>query len=118
MNGRKGLVKFGALLGMGGMALACSAAADAGVVVAVAGPMTGEYASGGDQFRKGAEQAVKDINAAGGVLGQQLDLVVGDDVCDPKQAVSVANSFVNKKVVFVDGHWCSSSTLPDRKSVV
>jgi branched-chain amino acid transport system substrate-binding protein len=112
MNGRNGLVKFGAVLGMGGMALACSVSAGAGVVVGVAGPMTGEYASGGDQFRKGAEQAVRDINAAGGVLGQQLDLVVGDDVCDPKQAVSVANSFVNKKVAFVDGHWCSSSTLP------
>jgi branched-chain amino acid transport system substrate-binding protein len=112
MNGRKGLIGMGAVLSMGGLALACSAAADASVLVGVAGPMTGEYASGGDQFRKGAEQAVKDINASGGVLGQQLDLVVGDDVCDPKQAVSVANSFVNQKVAFVDGHWCSSSTLP------
>jgi branched-chain amino acid transport system substrate-binding protein len=93
MNGRKGLIGMGAVLSMGGLALACSAAADASVLVGVAGPMTGEYASGGDQFRKGAEQAVKDINASGGVLGQQLDLVVGDDA-------------------LVDGHWCSSSTLP------
>ena len=67
MNGRKRLVGMGAVLSMGGLALACSAAADASVLVGVAGPMTGEYASGGDQFRKGAEQAVKDINASGGV---------------------------------------------------
>ena len=112
MDRRKSWSSWGVMLGVGGLALACSGYASANIVVGVAGPMTGEYASGGEQFRKGAEQAVKDINASGGVLGQQLDLTVGDDVCDPKQAVSVANSFVNKKVAFVDGHWCSSSTLP------
>ncbi|PFH19297.1 MULTISPECIES: branched-chain amino acid ABC transporter substrate-binding protein [Burkholderia] len=112
MNGRKKLKGMSAAIGVGGAALLYAASASASLNVAVAGPMTGEYASGGEQFRKGAEQAVKDINAAGGVLGQQLNLIVGDDVCDPKQAVSVANDFVNKKVAFVNGHWCSSSTLP------
>jgi branched-chain amino acid transport system substrate-binding protein len=112
MNGLKQSMNVVAGIGLGGLALTWSVAACANVVVGVAGPMTGEYASGGEQFRRGAEQAVKDINATGGLLGQKVDLVVGDDVCDPKQAVSVANSFVNKKVVFVDGHWCSSSTLP------
>ena len=81
-------------------------------LVAIAGPMTGQYASAGDQIRKGAEMAVADINAKGGVLGQKLKLEVGDDACDPKQAVSVANTMVNKKIVFMHGHWCSSSTIP------
>ena len=81
-------------------------------LVAIAGPMTGQYASAGDQIRKGAEMAVADINAKGGVLGQKLKLEVGDDACDPKQAVSVANSMLNKKIVFMHGHWCSSSTIP------
>lgn len=81
-------------------------------LVAIAGPMTGQYASAGDQIRKGAELAVADINAKGGVLGQKLKLEVGDDACDPKQAVSVANAMVNKKIVFMHGHWCSSSTIP------
>lgn len=112
MNRRKCLIKMGAAVSLGGAALLGATAASAAINVGVAGPMTGEYASGGAQFRKGAEQAVKDINASGGLLGQQLNLIVGDDVCDPKQAVSVANDFVNKKVEFVDGHWCSSSTLP------
>ena len=34
--------------------------------------------------------AVNDLNA-GGVLGEQLSLKIGDDACDPKQAVAVAN---------------------------
>jgi len=80
--------------------------------VAIAGPMTGQYASAGDQIRKGAEMAVADINARGGVLGEKLVLEVGDDACDPKQAVSVANTMVNKGIVFMHGHWCSSSTMP------
>ena len=81
-------------------------------LVEIAGPMTGQYASAGDQIRKGAEMAIADINAKGGVLGQKLKLEIGDDACDPKQAVSVANTMVNKKIVFMHGHWCSSSTIP------
>ncbi|GAB7129597.1 branched-chain amino acid ABC transporter substrate-binding protein [Silvimonas sp. JCM 19000] len=89
-----------------------SASAFADYEVAIAGPMTGEYASAGEQIRKGAEMAIADINAKGGVLGQKLKLEIGDDACDPKQAVSVANAMVNKHIVFMHGHWCSSSTIP------
>jgi branched-chain amino acid transport system substrate-binding protein len=87
-------------------------AARADIVIATAGPITGQYAVFGDQMKRGAEMAVKDINAKGGVLGQQLKLEVGDDACDPKQAVAVANQFVNKGVVFVAGHFCSGSSIP------
>ena len=64
------------------------------ITVAVAGPMTGGQATFGRQMRNGAEQAVADINAAGGVLGRKLKLEVGDDACDPKQARSVAEKLV------------------------
>jgi branched-chain amino acid transport system substrate-binding protein len=74
--------------------------------------MTGQYAIFGDQMKRGAEMAVKDLNAAGGVLGEQLTLEVGDDACDPKQAVAVANQMVNAEVVFVAGHFCSGSSIP------
>lgn len=87
-------------------------AAWADTAVAIAGPMTGQYASTGDQIRKGAEMAIADINARGGVLGQKLVLEIGDDACDPKQAVAVANQMVNKKIAFMHGHYCSSSTIP------
>ena len=96
------------VLALGGF----STAAMADLAVAIAGPMTGQYASAGDQIRKGAEMAIADINARGGVLGEKLKLEIGDDACDPKQAVSVANTMVNKGIVFMHGHWCSSSTIP------
>ncbi len=106
--------KLGSLLA--GVALCAStliaAPARADITVAIAGPMTGQYASAGAQIRRGAELAITDINTAGGVLGQKLKLEIGDDACDPKQAVSVANAMVNKKIVFMHGHWCSSSTIP------
>jgi branched-chain amino acid transport system substrate-binding protein len=87
-------------------------AAYADTLIATAGPMTGEYASFGEQMKRGAEMAVKDINAKGGVLGQQLKLDVGDDACDPKQAVAVANKFASEGVKFVAGHFCSGSSIP------
>jgi branched-chain amino acid transport system substrate-binding protein len=86
--------------------------AQAETVIATAGPMTGQYAIFGDQMKRGAEMAVKDLNAAGGVLGEELVLKVGDDACDPKQAVAVANQMVNEGVVFMAGHFCSGSSIP------
>jgi len=97
------------------MALAVSTAWADDIQVATVGPITGQYASFGEQMKRGAEMAVKDINAAGGVLGQQLALNVGDDACDPKQAVAVANQMVSKGVKFVDGHFCSGSSIPASK---
>ncbi len=86
--------------------------ARAETLVAIAGPMSGQYASAGDQIRMGAELAIAEINAKGGVLGEKLKLVVGDDACDPKQAVAVANRMATSGIVFMHGHWCSSSTIP------
>lgn len=93
---------------------AAPAAAPAGgeIVIAVAGPMTGDLAAFGEQLKRGAEKAIADINAAGGVAGKQLKLEIGDDQCDPKQAVQVANDLVKKGVVFVAGHFCSGSSIP------
>ena len=93
-------------------ALSFSASARADMNVAVVGPLTGGYASFGEQMKAGAELAVADINAAGGVLGQKLNLIAADDACDPKQAVAVANKLAGDKVVFVAGHFCSGSSIP------
>jgi branched-chain amino acid transport system substrate-binding protein len=82
------------------------------VTVAVAGPMTGGQATFGRQMKNGAEQAVADLNAAGGVLGHKLVLRIGDDACDPKQARSVAEQLSEAQVAVVVGHYCSSSSIP------
>jgi branched-chain amino acid transport system substrate-binding protein len=96
-----------------GASLVLSGAAIAQEIsVAVVGPMTGSEANFGRQFRNGAELAVAEINAAGGLLGQKLKLEVGDDACDPKQAVSVAEKMASLRIPFVAGHFCSSTSIP------
>jgi branched-chain amino acid transport system substrate-binding protein len=93
-------------------ALSVASAKAQDIVVAVAGPMTGGDAIFGEQLKRGAEMAVADINAAGGLMGRKLRLEIGDDQCEPKQALPVANAFVQKKVQFVVGHYCSGVTIP------
>ncbi|HWK47256.1 MAG TPA: branched-chain amino acid ABC transporter substrate-binding protein [Stellaceae bacterium] len=95
------------------LALAAGSQAQAAdLLIGVVGPMTGQYAAFGDQMRRGAELAVENINKQGGINGQAVKLEVGDDACDPKQAVAVANQLVTKHVVAVIGHYCSGSSIP------
>ncbi|MAS15732.1 MAG: branched chain amino acid ABC transporter substrate-binding protein [Nitratireductor sp.] len=101
-----------ALMAGAALSLMMTGSAWADITIAVAGPMTGQYASFGEQMKAGAEQAIADINEAGGVNGEMLKLEVGDDACDPKQAVAVANQFAGSGVVFVAGHFCSGSSIP------
>lgn len=101
------LAVFGAAFGY-----ASQASAQSEVTIAIAGPLTGENATFGAQFKAGSEAAVADINKAGGVLGKQIKLEQGDDACDPKQARSVAEQLASKKIAFVAGHYCSSSSIP------
>ncbi|MDJ0948719.1 MAG: branched-chain amino acid ABC transporter substrate-binding protein [Alphaproteobacteria bacterium] len=101
-----------ALVAAAALAALGTTAAHAELKIATAGPMTGQYASFGEQMRRGAEMAVQDINAKGGVLGQKLALQIEDDACDPKQAVAVANKVVGDGVVFMAGHFCSGSSIP------
>ncbi len=82
------------------------------IPIASVGPITGQYASFGEQLKRGATQAVADINAKGGVLGKKLKLMIGDDACDPKQAVAVANEMASRRVALIDGHFCSGSSIP------
>jgi branched-chain amino acid transport system substrate-binding protein len=82
------------------------------ISIGVAGPLTGGSAAFGQQIRTGAEQAVADINAAGGILGKRLALDIADDRCDPKEARAVAERLAGRKVPLVVGHFCSSSSIP------
>jgi branched-chain amino acid transport system substrate-binding protein len=110
--------RFAGLLAALAAAVLMAACGDGGgkgsdtIPIAVVGPVTGQYASFGAQMTNGAEMAVADINAAGGVLGKKLDLDIGDDACDPKQAVAVANQMTGNGVALVAGHYCSGSSIP------
>src|SRR4029077_17060050 len=64
------------------------------------------------QLKQGAEQAIADLNDAGGILGKKLSSSVGDDVADTKQGVSVANKFAGDGAKFIIGHFNSGVTIP------
>jgi branched-chain amino acid transport system substrate-binding protein len=89
---------------------ATTAAAE--ILIGVAGPMTGKDAWFGEQMERGTALAVADLNAAGGVLGQQVQLITVDDFCDPEQAVAAAKKLVSDRVILVVGHYCSHSSIP------
>jgi branched-chain amino acid transport system substrate-binding protein len=95
-----------------GFAVALAGTAQAQIKMAMTGPITGPNAAFGAQIKNGVEQAVADINAAGGILGQKITLSFGDDVSDPKQGVSVANKFSSEGVKYVVGPFNSGVTMP------
>ncbi|MGH6918411.1 MAG: branched-chain amino acid ABC transporter substrate-binding protein [Geminicoccaceae bacterium] len=103
------------LIGMVGVAALCATTARAEILIATAGPMTGVYAWAGERYQRGTEMAVDDLNAKGGVLGQRVELIVGDDFCDAGQAVALARKLASDGVAFVAGHWCSHASIPASK---
>ncbi|MGN8115115.1 ABC transporter substrate-binding protein [Labrys sp. 22185] len=86
--------------------------AGAQIKLGVAGPMTGPNAVFGEQMRKGAEAAAAAINAKGGIAGQQVEIVVADDVSDPRQGVAAANKLADQGIKLVVGHFNSGVTIP------
>lgn len=80
--------------------------------IGIAGPMTGAQAKMGADFRNGVTIAIEEWNAKGGILGKKIEMVVGDDQADPKQAVAVANKLVNEGVKGIVGHFNSSCSIP------
>lgn len=105
-------MRFTAVLAVLASVLVSASAARAELKIGVAGPFTGPLAAYGDQMRNGVEEAIAAINAAGGIGGEKVELVIGDDQGDPQQGVSVANKFVGEGVKFVVGHINSGVSIP------
>ena len=80
------------------------------IKLGVAGPHSGDLASYGIPTIKAAELVVKKVNAAGGVLGKKVELLVEDDVCKPEVATNTATKLISNKVDVVLGHICSGAT--------
>lgn len=80
------------------------------IKLGIAGPHSGDLASYGLPTVKAAELVVKDINAKGGVLGKNVELLVEDDVCKPEIATNTATKLISQKVNIVLGHICSGAT--------
>lgn len=102
---------MGRLIGIITSIIWAATAAQAEIKIGVAGPLTGTAQGIGEQTQAGAQRAVADIDANGGLLGQQLGLISVDDACEPKQAEAAARQLVSQGVAFVVGHMCSSASI-------
>ena len=89
--------------------------AHAEILIGASGPMTGTLAWFGEQMQQGMDMEVAELNATGGVLGQQVELLMVDDYCDPAQAVAAAKKLVEARVAAVIGHYCSGASIPASK---
>lgn len=92
------------------LALATAATAGAEIKIGVAGPLSGDLAPYGVPIRKAVELAAERLNAAGGIGGEQVEVVAEDDLCDPNTASNVANKLAAEGVAAVVGHVCSGAT--------
>jgi branched-chain amino acid transport system substrate-binding protein len=88
-------------------------AAPAGVIkIGLQGPMTGDYAYEGKGFEQAVKLLVEQANAAGGINGQQVELIVEDDKGDPQESSLVADRMVSNGVAAVIGAYNSTATEP------
>ena len=89
-----------------------SSSVHAEVRIGAATPLTGPNSWTGEQHERGVAMAVAELNEAGGLLGESIELIVADDYCEGEQAVAAARKLIADGVVFVAGHLCSGATIP------
>jgi branched-chain amino acid transport system substrate-binding protein len=82
------------------------------IKIGLQGPMTGDYAYEGVGFERAVRMLVEQTNAAGGILGRQVELVVEDDAGDPNQSALVAQRLIDAQVAAVIGAYNSTATEP------
>jgi branched-chain amino acid transport system substrate-binding protein len=93
-------------------ALTVPAVAADPIKIGVVTPLSGTYTPIGQQVRWGLELATKEVNAAGGIMGRQIELIFEDEEANPSVAVQKAEKlFEVQKVDFLTGTVNSGSTL-------
>lgn len=85
------------------------------IKIGVGGVISGDLAPYGISSVRGVEMATEAINAKGGILGQQIELLIGDDVCKPEVSVNMATKLVSDGAQMIVGHVCSGATIAANK---
>jgi branched-chain amino acid transport system substrate-binding protein len=80
--------------------------------IGLQGPLTGPWALEGEMAQNSVQVVADQINARGGVLGRQIEIVLGDDQGEPRQSALVAQRMISQDVVAVIGTYGSSITEP------
>ena len=107
---RRKVYGFSALLVAACLALAVPATAADTIKIGVAGPHTGDLAPYGIPTKEAVAMLADQVNADGGVNGQQIEVLAMDDQCKPEIATNVATKLVSQGVDIVIGHICSGAT--------
>src|SRR5690242_14630694 len=82
------------------------------IYIGVSGPLTGDLAQYGAQWKKGFDLALEEINGSGGVDGRPLEYIFEDSQSDPKQSVVVAQKFVDDERIVVElGDFSSTASM-------
>jgi branched-chain amino acid transport system substrate-binding protein len=105
------------VVGLVGAMSIVGAASAQNIVIGVSTAQTGPAAVAAEWEMWGVNLAIEEINAAGGVLGRKLEVLVMDNKCNPSEAVNVANKLVEAKVVAIEGAHCSSGHLASMKII-
>ena len=79
------------------LGLLASPALAAEPAIAVAAPLTGPAAAYGDNVKAGVDIKVAEVNAKGGVNGMKFKVEYFDELCDPKEAATVAPKIVRDR---------------------
>jgi branched-chain amino acid transport system substrate-binding protein len=90
--------------------LASGAAFGDTIKIGLMGPMTGPWASEGQEMKQVLDLLAGDINDAGGLNGNQVEIIAEDDAGDPRQASLAATRLTTKDIVAVIGTYGSSIT--------
>ena len=91
---------------------AAAAEGDGPIYIGVSGPLTGPNARYGEQWKKGFDLALEEINGAGGVNGRTIEYIFEDTQSDPKQSVVVAQKFVaDPRIVVELGDFSSGASM-------
>jgi branched-chain amino acid transport system substrate-binding protein len=100
------------LVSLGAAAAHAQAATGEPVTIGVSGPLTGQNAQYGAQWKKGFDLALGEVNANGGVKGRPLQYVFEDSQADPRQTVAIAQKFVSDpKIVVEVGDFSSTASM-------
>ncbi len=85
------------------------------IKIGAGGVVSGDLAPYGISAVRGYELAIDDLNAKGGILGKNVELIIGDDVCKPEVAVNMAMKLVSDGAQMIVGHVCSGATIAANK---
>jgi len=107
---RKTVIKKLVMVALLSMIMPATGFAADTIKIGIAGPHTGDLAAYGIPTKEAAEMVAAQVNAAGGVLGMQVEVLPMDDQCKPEIATNAAMKLVSEGVDVVIGHVCSGAT--------